>query len=317
MRAVSKIPWMALAVGSVTGCSEEKSTDSAVTAAMTATPDAWSAELARRYCENLAGCCDARPTSEQLDRCATAYKTAFSEENARRAARWDAALAGQCLTEVAAVPACATDAQLRMGSASCEQVFDLSRGTAAEGAACAEDLDCAEPQGTSVYCDSVCVHKAASPRGAAGDACGTTCESFGDGASECSGSGVAGAQCYVNDGLYCGADNRCTALAAAGATCDGGVVYCAAGNYCGPESTCTPQRAVGEACGDDGECASGVCDPDAGKCVEPGAAGAACDNTRDCATGLTCDADDATGRFVCMAGSDDNREETCRRFSVL
>jgi hypothetical protein len=74
---------------------------------------------------------------------------------------------------------------------------------------------------------------------------------------------------------------------------------------------------VGEACGDDGECASGVCDPDAGKCVEPGAAGTPCDDTRDCAAGLTCEADDATGRLVCMAGGDDNREETCRRFSVL
>jgi len=308
---------MALAVGSVTGCSEGKSTDSAVTAAMTATPDAWSAELARRYCENLAGCCDARPTSEQLDRCATAYKTAFSEENARRAARWDAALAGQCLTEVAAVPACATDAQLRMGSASCEQVFDLSRGTAAEGAACAEDLDCAEPQGTSVYCDSVCVHEAASPRGAAGDACGTTCESFGDGASECSGSGVAGAQCYVNDGLYCGADNRCTALAAAGAACDGGVVYCAAGNYCGPESTCTPQRAVGEACGDDGECASGVCDPDAGKCVEPGVAGARCDDTRDCAAGFSCDFGNSNAPTAVCAPVEAPRVRMCQFFDDL
>lgn len=273
---------------------------------------AFSAELGRLICESMVDCCVAAGDSIDADACRANFQAKFADDEVRLAAAWDADLAGQCLEQVAALGECVFGAGVEAfqgSTAACEAVFDLGRGNAPEGASCATDDDCAPSTSddVAVYCSEVCVHESfAEPRGALGDACGSTCLEHRDGASECRGTESGGAAaCFTNDGLRCGSMGTCERLAAVGDACTASL-DCAEGLRCGPDATCSARVQEGGPCADDFgspdplACVDGYCDAGTLTCVPPVAEGAPCDDSNMCAAPLLCDFE----RLVCAPPAD-------------
>ncbi|MGA9525197.1 MAG: Dickkopf N-terminal cysteine-rich domain-containing protein [Myxococcaceae bacterium] len=98
----------------------------------------------------------------------------------------------------------------------------------------------------------------------------------------------------------------CAPYATVGQPCIAeGFYLCADGLFCTAEGTCEAERAAGAVCGDDAECASGLCGTDSGSCEEVPVKklGEACSFTEECegfgGQCITC-RPDATGQQTCQ-----------------
>lgn len=258
--------------------------------------------VAETFCGELGPCCAAAGYAYDRAACEALLRSTY-EQNLVAPARggkvkYDASLAGSCVARAReALRACQVP-----DVDECERMFS---GTVPHGGACADSAECEAPAGGDAFCDDsegagTCV---SSPRGKAGDACDTTCTENGN-VTSCSGSGGGGgepptgpvAECYTNDGVVCGPEGKCKALAPAGGACTDGV-ECEGRARC-VDGTCGAPSAEGGACSyRDEECAGGLYCRD-GTCAKELPLGSDCEDFVDVCAGGTCD------EGKCVTGSD-------------
>jgi hypothetical protein len=235
-------------------------------------------QLGTAVCGELTACCSEFGIAVAAQACAALASSAGTAEGLI----YDPDAAGDCLATVRTLDGCAVLEQPPV----CSAVFV---GTKTTGEACAEDDECAPVAGGLASCgfDEVCI---AEVRGAAGDACASTCTEETQGAfagTTCSGGGGQDADpsqpsvsCFTNDGLFCGSEGACAAVAQLNEDCAGGA-RCADGLDCRSNEAdarvCQPYPMVGESCF--GECADGYClrGDDGSMCTAFVELGGACD----------------------------------------
>jgi hypothetical protein len=207
------------------------------------TPADFCQDYSQRECSDVAPAC-----LEPEDDCLTARQAACTdraqlEESAQRP--FDPANAGACLSRVSAVFSVlnhdlAIDAKdYRSIDTACARVF---HGNATDNQACGVDADCS---GTLV-CDK--------------GRCGTLHQVD-------PGAGCANIGEYCPQGYYCGLVSGvlvCAARPGLAAVCSPDIP-CLEDLRC-DSGICTDRLAIGLACQDDGDCASGFCEPFASKC---------------------------------------------------
>ncbi|HEY3816475.1 MAG TPA: hypothetical protein VGL81_04855 [Polyangiaceae bacterium] len=209
---------------------------------------------------------------------------------------WDPVSAHACIGELTQAAAASGFCGASPSTPDCTSVFQLpSPGTVAAGQACAEDSDCAVPDGGAASCfeaagGGTCVSL---PPGTAGDDCLCTVEGS---VTSCGSILPAAAviySCDVADGLSCDTSTAtCIALSATMGTCAKDL-DCAPGDYCDfgdptqRPAECLPRVAAGAACGTAGpECQAGsFCDPASSTCKSDASAGWICANGTACLSG--------------------------------
>lgn len=206
---------------------------------------------------------------------------------------YDPQAAGDCIAELqAAYSACSIS---NTAVSACDR---MCNGTAAPGASCTRDTDCAQPAVGTVSCmyqngsgaGLVCV---VDVRGKEGDACSSTCTTSADGNDRSCDSGVVAsgtanpqpigaASCYTNDGLYCNSNYVCQPLAAIGTSCTGSDV-CISSAYCDfTTNKCAAKGALGANCSDAFGCGDGMYCTTTQVCAAKKAAGATCTTPLEC-----------------------------------
>jgi hypothetical protein len=240
-----------------------------------------------QYCDIFRPCCMAAGLRSDGAQCrsllgglapASSYDAAAGE--ACLAAMRAAAMAGPALCETGETPP------------ECENVFGAT-GTAAPGATCAEDEDCAPSAQGKVKCEGAFQSGGGEIRkcqvqvvGTAGSSpCVATIDGsftyyFGTDDDVVS----LGYTCNVADGVRCdGTTNVCVALKAVGAACASST-DCVRNAYCdGVQDTCAALKALGADCSLDAECmANAFCSSTTNTCSARKAAGATCGKSAEC-----------------------------------
>ncbi len=217
---------------------------------------------------------------------------------------YDAQAAGDCMADIQlTLSSCGnTGVQVPVCASMCT-------GTAAPGASCAMNWDCASSDAGTAVCELAMGDTSATNscklevHATVGDSCNQTCAASSDGnGTICTylnaPSTSVDLECYVSDGLYCAPDAICRPLVGPGGSCTNQTA-CQAGYYCDlTSSTCVPNVAAGAACPRQVECSSNdYCDNN-NTCAPKKVAGAACSGTiGECERGR-CD----TSTLVCVAG---------------
>lgn len=232
-------------------------------------------ELAKALCTNIGPCCQQAGYTHDAAKC-TALLEGVYKNMVAGAVQYDAQKGGECVAYAASI---VKNCGAEPAEGPCDGVV---AGTIPEGGKCQTSAECIVPPKGDADCDNgVCVQV---PRGKAGDGCSGTCTESGS-TTTCGGGGTSGgnALCFTNDGLACGADGKCAALAKVGETCTGD--DCVAAAYCDYSSEkCVTRAAIGGACQDSQQCAAGAhCAAD--KCAAAKPDGAACVDWDECASG--------------------------------
>ena len=240
--------------------------------------DSFRQQMATVMCSELTACCSEFGVMLSPATCDALAEAIGGGEGLE----YDPDAAGDCLATARTLDGCGLFEMPRV----CTTVFI---GTKAPGEACASDDECAPVANGTSSCgfDDVCV---AEVRGAAGDTCAGTCTEGMQGGFEsttCSGGGGQEADptqpsvnCFTNDGLFCGREGTCAAVAQLNEDCSNGA-RCADGLDCRSNEAdarvCQPYPTVGEACF--GDCDGGYClrGDDGSVCTAFVELGGACD----------------------------------------
>ena len=226
------------------------------------------AKAVAAFCTGYGNCCASKGFAFNATACAANHQV-NPDTICPAPEVYDPQAAGDCIAELqAAYSACSLS---RTAMSACDRVCI---GTAAPGASCTSDSDCAQPAFGTASCAwqnassaaLVCVVRVP---GKEGDACSSTCTKSADGNGLACDSGVpvvgvtnsqpsGAASCYTNDGLYCSTNSVCQPLVAIGSSCTAGDV-CVNGAYCTTAQICGPQKAAGATCDTPLECL-GDCD---------------------------------------------------------
>lgn len=224
--------------------------------------------LANAYCPSIAACCASAGIAQDANTCTTTLRTELEAqinlELANPKIAYDAAAAGRCVEAYRAAARACTDRAL---SDQVRQLCKVFSGTVPPGGACAASKECATPATGYVSCDTaVCVvhpdqFGRDSVHAKAGEPCSATCSGDAQ-SSSCSGSAstsaTVGGTCWLEDGLYCAADNTCESSPKIGQPCAGNE-YCEAAGHC-QSGTCVADTATGECTSTDGCIATSYCD---------------------------------------------------------
>jgi len=204
---------------------------------------------------------------------------------------YDPQAAGDCIAELqAAYSACS------LSNTAISACGRMCNGTAAPGASCTRDSDCAQPAVGTVSCTFLNASSAGlvcvvDVPGKEGDACSATCTTSAEGndrACNVFATSTANPQpggtvsCYTNDGLYCNGNYVCQPLAAIGSSCTASGV-CISSAYCDfTTNRCAAKGALGASCSDAFSCGDGMYCTTAQVCAAKKAAGATCQTPLEC-----------------------------------
>jgi hypothetical protein len=224
--------------------------------------DEFSIRSAKAVCDNIGDCCVEAGFAFDAARCKAVFQAFVDATLVGRAqaagAKYDSQAGAECLDWLTAqAQAC----DLRDELKPCERAFV---GMKATGTACRRGLECAPVADSDVECtfgdtgtDLFCT---ATPHGKLGSVCSSTCTDLIDG-SECTGNGGDGANCWTNDGLYCGTSGECQLTSAIGEACSG--KGCVDEAFCNQNQVCVADKPDGAACTTNAECTErcleGVC----------------------------------------------------------
>ena len=266
--------------------------------------------LANAYCPSIAACCASAGIAQDVSTCTTTLRTQLEAEinlelgNPKIA--YDPAAAGRCVEAYRAAASACTD---RVLSDQIDQLCKVFSGTVPPGSACAASKECTSPATGYVSCDTaVCVvhpdsFSSDSVHAKAGEPCSSTCSGNSNG-SGCSGtaSSTVSGSCWLDDGLYCAADNTCQASPKIGQPCADNN-YCEAAGHC-QSGTCVADTATGECTTTDGCLTTSYCDTSSSPphCTPRKANLAACNNDEECLGGQ-CEQDHCRNWSVATAAS--------------
>ena len=253
--------------------------------------------LAHAICDAAAPCCQNAGFSYDAAGCRKVYSAFLDDElfGFPDTTDYDPIAVAACVDAVkrAAGPcdAPSTDGEACLG---------MVTGKQPAGASCTAHIECAWPPGVeAVGCvEGECVQER---RGKTGEPCQFTCTSFPE-HTYCQGGHGSGtmqdnsAKCFTNDGLGCGPDGRCAALAQIGQPCSSG--SCASNAYCA--GVCKPKVPSGSPCDNWDACAEGTfCDMEgSGGCEPTKPDGAACETLGECTSGDCIDGECGTAPFA-------------------
>lgn len=184
------------------------------------------------FCDTLRPCCAAAQLNFDQTACEKYVSSDFQGELARAGsgAAFDCAAGQRCLDEIAF----ATQGCNAFDKAQLPDCNHLLVGTLPVGAACTVWKECLAPIDVYGTCEldpsgtGTCALAPSSAHGKVGDACGASCDPYG----QCTSGGEPSADvaCYQSDGLYCAA-GQCAPMVAVGASC-WSQSGCAAGTLC-------------------------------------------------------------------------------------
>jgi hypothetical protein len=251
--------------------------------------------LANAYCPSIAACCASAGIAQDPSSCTTTLRTQLDAQISLQLGNpkiaYDAAAAGRCVEAYRAAASACTDRAL---SDQVHRLCQVFSGTVPPGGACATSKECTSPATGYASCDTaVCVvhpddFNSNSVHAKAGEPCSSTCS--GDAhSSACSGtastSSTASASCWLEDGLYCAADNTCQATPKIGQPC-ADLNYCEAAGHC-ESGTCVADTATGACTSTDGCIATAYCDSSSSPahCAPRKANLEACNNDEECLGG--------------------------------
>lgn len=246
--------------------------------------DQFVAQVGAAICDQIGPCCTSAGYTYDAAKCKEALTSSLQSQLADPLRKYDSAAGGNCVAAAkAAAPKCFADASTLSFITACDNVVV---GTVAAGGSCTSSGQCAVPAGASgASCSNgKCVLQT---RGKAGDACSATCTKASNGNTDCwssSGAPTGNATyCWIEDGVACGADFKCQAVAALGQPCTYG--GCVATAYCGSDQKCAARAGVGGACSGSDTCVDGTyCGSDS-KCAAQKANGSTCTSSSECTSG--------------------------------
>lgn len=242
-----------------------------------------------QICESMSPCCSKAGRTANVTQCKAFYTVVIGSTSS-----FDPAKASDCLAEVKAGgdAICNDDFS---GARSCKHVFD-STGTAALGATCKSDSDCAPSAEGSVECASsysggktthACQLQIVGKVGdgpCVGTIDGSSSSSYSSGSDE--GIPTRAYLCDVGQGAFCkSSSHKCEKIASVGGACSGFDSHqCDKSAYCDTTNAkCVARKAVGQACSSWDQCADGAyCDMDAAACKAKVAEGASCSTSSEC-----------------------------------
>lgn len=249
-------------------------------------------------CLNLSRCCGELGTTLDESRCSALFANAGVGS---AAAAYNPVDGTQCIAEMEASTRC----WLTLGAA-CGRVYS---GTRAPGEMCTADTDCAAPPGGNATCDQLLGVCLAGVRGHLGDACQRSCRPNNFGEVECpwgpasSPNGSTAVNCHAEEGLICGNQGRCVALAGLGQPCENDT-SCELSLFCriGAGTTggiCQSRGTLGSPCDQfNAPCInSAYCQ--AGICAARKANGDRCLTNDECLGVCTCGVGTCPGTGVC------------------
>ncbi len=286
---------LAVAISACAGSSEDTASGSP------SSRDELAGAMAKALCANIGGCCSAKQYAYDEAKCTSLMTTFYGSllPDVGSTATYDPQKGGDCVAEMsAAAKTCGTSSP--GADSACATMFV---GSTPPGGTCGTMWDCAPVAGGVNECwfegkdgeTGTCVF---TPRGKAGDPCGSTCTDR-PGDEEC---GLVGkpdttqstqkAACYTNDGLYCSlalgsSTYSCAPIAKLGGACttsDGceGEAFCNAGK-------CEKPLPLGSPCSFGARCEGGYCDSKTKTCQPSKALGEPCDLSEQCGEGNQCD----------------------------
>ena len=251
--------------------------------------------LSSAFCEGIVGCCSRYGYPSDTAACKNTLQTLLSAQMTTLFGTghytYDANAAGACVAAYRnAAEACTSHEAEGAVETACQKVY---MGNVALGGSCSASGECVQNETRSVTCNAgVCALPTDNTfsygqraHGKLGEACQSTCISYGNGGSSCGGSAsasTAAADCWANEGLVCGAGSICVAAPAVGESCSG---YCAPGAYCSG-ATCVAQDAAGSCKSASDACLStSYCDSTTDMCTPKKADGATCNSDSECTGG--------------------------------
>lgn len=246
-------------------------------------PQQYSAAL----CESIAPCCKDAALPNTPATCksnATQRFTTLATQGNSASIRYDAAAAGQCLSQIkSAFASCQSPTEVT--AAACDRIFV---GTLATGATCSPNLnECANG-----YCK-----QATDASLGSGGTC-TPYETNGNVVGE--GQSCDDIRTYCAENFFCGYESSaadtgvCIKLAPLGADCS--QLGCQKGAFCSATAVCTAQYDSGpcggtdsyDACSSNSYCSDdgGVVSSSAGQCLKKKPEGYACQRAEECQKGV-------------------------------
>lgn len=237
-----------------------------------------------QLCLNLQRCCTLAGLGLDTSLCSSLYADAGLGTSSTA---FNPQAAAQCISDMGSSARCRTTNAVP----SCLLVYGGSR---APGESCTADVECAIPEGGEARCDAlrgICV---AGVPGQLNDACQQSCDRASNGAVSCvwgpSSTETAGGayvvNCFSNDGLTCGAEGRCVALAGVGQYCTadsscGRSLFCSTASV-GSSATCQARSPVGSSCADYAHPCVDTAYCSAGSCVAKKREGEHCLSNTEC-----------------------------------
>ncbi len=258
-------------------------------------------ELVQAACRGMSGCCARSNLVMSKTKCEIAVRTWLKNRGIARSSdttAYDATAATACIGQVEALMRSCVDWQLNT-PASCSEVFS---GPQTPGALCVGDEDCQVPKAGEAVClpvgDGTSTCRVWRP-GTRGMGCQATCQ-MSNGIEHCLPQNPVppadATYCFVQDGLRCGPDSTCTALAERDEAC-AGELDCAKGLFCDlAQGTCVDRLAVGATCSPTTTCADLAVCGTSGHCEKKRDDGEICGTPTDC-QGY------CTTQLVCQGGA--------------
>lgn len=268
----------------------------------------FSTQASDALCDSLAGCCSTAGLPYDGAACRAGFAALLAPQASNPKIAYDATAGGGCVAALRGLGCAPLDGVREP----CGNVF---AGTVPNGGPCSSSDECAAPAGGRAFCLGGQCH--AEPRGAAGDACSSTCTESGSSTSCAGFGGVASggadggtspggdlARCYTNDGLTCGPSDTCEKVPALSEPCTFG--GCGENAFCdqsGAAGVCAARRDVGGTCNGFDECVTtAFCDTASRKCATKKADGTTCQSGLECQGG-SCRAGACAAKVLATASS--------------
>ncbi|HWZ89989.1 MAG TPA: hypothetical protein VNW92_14100, partial [Polyangiaceae bacterium] len=179
--------------------------------------------VATLFCGVLQDCCATAQLPYDAAKCQSQISGEFQRDVTQvgNGLAFDRAAAQRCLDELTlAMQGCSWSDKLT--TQDCDR---LLVGTLAVGSPCTDGRACAGPPDVPTDCmfdasgtNGICALKPATPRGRAGEACSTSCDTKGQ-CSDATSASTVNIGCYQSDGLYCSPALVCTPISGAGGPC--------------------------------------------------------------------------------------------------